>query len=64
MISVWHTPPAIPNVFKAEPIIVVYEAGDQIEQMYSTEYMERTKDRYVNRWCYTDEIIKLTNKGE
>ena len=64
MISVWHTPPANPDVFKAHPIIVVYEAGDQIEQMYSTEYAERTKDRYVNRWCYTDEIIKLTQKEQ
>lgn len=47
-----------PEVFKSHPIIVVYEAGDEIEQMYSKEYSDLVGERYVNRWCYVDDLIK------
>lgn len=56
--DIWHTPPQTPDVFKSHPIIVVYEAGDQIEQMDSKEYGDLVGERYVNRWCYVDELIK------
>lgn len=58
MTDVWHTPPQTPDVFKSHPIIVVYEAADQIEQMDSKEYSNLVGERYVNRWCYVDELIK------
>lgn len=58
MSNVWHKPPQTPDVFKSHPIIVVYEAGDQIEQMDSKEYSDLVGERYVNRWCYVDELIK------
>lgn len=58
MNDIWHTPPQTPDVFKSHPIIVVYEAGDQIEQMDSKEYSDLVGERYVNRWCYVDELIK------
>ena len=64
MISIWYTPPFTPDVFIPRPIIVVYEAGDQIEQMMSTDYEYKTKDRYVNRWCYTDELIKFAEQKD
>lgn len=57
MSDIWHTPPQTPDVFKSHPIIVVYEAGDQIEQMDSKEYSDLVGERYVNRWCYVDELI-------
>lgn len=56
--DIWHNPPQTPDVFKSHPIIVVYEAGDQIEQMDSKEYSDLVGERYVNRWCYVDELIK------
>lgn len=56
--DIWHNPPQTPDVFKSHPIIVIYEAGDQIEQMDSTEYSDLVGERYVNRWCYVDELIK------
>jgi hypothetical protein len=56
--DIWHTPPQTPDVFKSHPIIVVYEAGDQIEQMDSKEYSDLVGERYVNRWCYVDDLIK------
>lgn len=58
MSDIWHIPPQTPDVFKPHPIIVVYEAGDEIEQMDSTEYSDLVGERYVNRWCYVDELIK------
>lgn len=58
MSDIWHTPPQTPDVFKSHPIIVVYEAGDQIEQMDSKEYSDLVGERYVNRWCYVDDLIK------
>lgn len=64
MICIWHTPPTNPDMFRPHPIIVVYEAGDKIEQMMSTDYAYKTKDRYVNRWCYTDELIKLAEQKD
>lgn len=62
MSDVWHTPPETPNVFKPQPIIVVYEAGDQIEQMASTEWNGLVGERYVNRWCYVDDLIKENDR--
>lgn len=56
--DIWHKPSETPEVFKSHPIIVVYEAGDEIEQMDSTEYSDLVGERYVNRWCYVDELIK------
>lgn len=58
MSDIWHTPPQTPDVFKSHPIIVIYEAGDEIEQMDSTEYSDLVGERYVNRWCYVDDLIK------
>lgn len=61
MSNIWHTPPQTPDVFKSHPIIVVYEAGNQIEQMDSKEYSDLVGERYVNRWCYVDELIKVSD---
>ena len=58
MTDIWHTPPQTPDVFKSYPIIVIYEAGDEIEQMDSTEYSDLVGERYANRWCYVDDLIK------
>lgn len=57
MTDVWHIPNFIPDPFKAHPIIVIYEAGGEIEQMMSNEYRTRVGDRYVNRWCYVDDLL-------
>jgi len=57
MNNVWHIPNFIPDPFRAHPIIVIYEAGDEIEQMMSNEYRTRVGDRYVNRWCYVDDLL-------
>lgn len=62
MSNVWHNPPQTPDVFKSHPIIVVYEAGDQIEQMDSKEYSDLVGERYVNRWCYVDDLIKENDR--
>lgn len=62
MSDIWHTPPQTPDVFKSHPIIVVYEASDQIEQMDSKEYSDLVGERYVNRWCYVDELIKENDR--
>lgn len=62
MNSIWHNPPQTPDVFKSHPIIVVYEAGDQIEQMDSKEYSDLVGERYVNRWCYVDDLIKENDR--
>lgn len=60
--DIWHNPPQTPDVFKSHPIIVLYEAGDQIEQMDSKEYSDLVGERYVNRWCYVDELIKENDR--
>lgn len=57
MNNFWHTPIFIPDPFRAYPIIVIYEAGDEIEQMMSNEYRTRVGDRYVNRWCYVNDLL-------
>ena len=62
MSDIWHIPPQTPDVFKSHPIIVVYEAGDKIEQMDSKEYSDLVGERYVNRWCYVDELIKENDR--
>ena len=62
MNDIWHTPPQTPDVFKSHPIIVVYEAGDKIEQMASKEYSDLVGERYVNRWYYVDELIKENDR--
>lgn len=62
MSDIWHKPPQTPDVFKSHPIIVVYEAGDQIEQMDSKEYSDLVGERYVNRWCYVDDLIKESDR--
>lgn len=57
MNNIWHTSIFIPDPFKAHPIIVIYEAGDEIEQMMSNEYRARVGERYVNRWCYVNDLL-------
>lgn len=57
MANIWHIPNFIPDPFKSHPIIVIYEAGGEIEQMMSNEYRTRVGDRYVNRWCYVDDLL-------
>lgn len=54
--KLWHQPPETPDVFRPHPIVVIYEAGDKPEQIISTDW-HTTEDRFVNRWCYTDELI-------
>lgn len=57
MNNIWYTSIFIPDPFNAHPIIVIYEAGDEIEQMMSNEYRTRVGDRYVNRWCYVNDLL-------
>lgn len=57
MNNIWYTSIFIPDPFKAHPIIVIYEAGDEIEQMMSNEYRTRVGERYVNRWCYVNDLL-------
>ena len=64
MSDIWHNPPQTPDVFKSHPIIVVYEAGDQIEQMDSKEYSDLVGERYVNRWCYVDDLLALETENQ
>lgn len=64
MTSIWHIPNFIPDPFKAHPIIVIYEAGGEIEQMMSNEYRTRVGDRYVNRWCYVDDLLNCAEALE
>ena len=56
--DIWHLPPETPDVFQAWQVLVIYEAGDQREFMASNEFSWRTANRYVNRWCYVDELLK------
>lgn len=62
--SIWKTPDQKPDVFKPHTIMVVYEAHDEAELMLSTQYEAYTADRYINRWCYLDELLAQANKAE
>ena len=62
--SIWKTPDQKPDVFKPYTIMVVYEAHDEAELMLSTQYEAYTADRYINRWCYLDELLAQTDKAE
>lgn len=64
MKSVWNKPPKTPDVFKEKPIVVIYEAGNQIEQMMSNEYFCRAGERYVSRWCYLQDLIDVADSSE
>ena len=62
--SIWKTPDQKPDVFKPHTIMVVYEAHDEAELMLSTQYETYTSDRYINRWCYLDDLIAQADKAE
>lgn len=62
--SIWKTPDQKPDVFKPHTIMVIYEAHDEPELMFSTEYATLTANRYINRWCYLDELFAQANKAE
>ena len=62
--SIWKTPEQKPDMFKPQTIMVVYEAHDEAELMLSTQYEAYTADRYINRWCYLDELIAQADKAE
>lgn len=62
--SIWKMPDLKPDVFKPHTIMVVYEAHDEAELMLSTQYESYTADRYINRWCYLDELIAQADKAE
>ena len=55
--SIWHTPPEQPDPFKSWNVLVVYEANDRKEMMYSTQFIHATDGMYVNRWCYLDDLL-------
>lgn len=62
--SIWHKPDQKPDVFKPYTVMVVYEAHDEAELMLSTQYEAYTADRYINRWCYLDDLIAQADKAE
>lgn len=62
--SIWKTPEQKPDVFKPHTIMVIYEAHDEAELMLSTQYEAYAADRYINRWCYLDELIAQAGKAE
>lgn len=62
--SIWKMPDQKPDVFKPHTIMVVYEAHDEAELMLSTQYETYTADRYINRWCYLDELLAQADKAE
>ena len=62
--SIWKTPDQKPDVFKPHTIMVVYEAHNEAELMLSTQYEAYTADRYINRWCYFDELLAQADKAE
>ena len=62
--SIWKMPDQKPDVFKPHTIMVVYEAHDEAELMLSTQYESYTADRYINRWCYLDELLAQADKAE
>lgn len=57
--DIWHTPPEQPDPFKSWNVLVVYEANDRKEMMYSTQFIHATDGMYVNRWCYLDDLLAL-----
>lgn len=57
--GIWHTPPEQPDPFKSWNVLVVYEANDRKEMMYSTQFIHATDGMYVNRWCYLDDLLAL-----
>lgn len=62
--SIWKTPDQKPDGFKPHRILVIYEAHDEPELMFSPQYDTLTDHRYVNRWCYWDEFIAQADKAE
>lgn len=62
--SIWKTPDQKPDVFKPHTIMVIYEAHNEAELMLSTQYEAYTADRYINRWCYLDELFAQADKAE
>lgn len=62
--TIWKTPDQKPDVFKPHTIMVVYEAHDEAELMLSTQYEAYTADRYINRWCYLDDLLAQADKAE
>lgn len=62
--SIWKTPYQKPDVFKPYIIMVVYEAHDEAELILSTQYEAYAADRYINRWCYLDDLIAQADKAE
>ena len=62
--SIWKMPDQKPDVFKPHTIMVVYEAHDEAELMLSTQYESYTADRYINRWCYLDELLAQADKAK
>ena len=62
--SIWHKPDQKPDVYKPYTFMVVYEAHDEAELMLSTQYEAYTADRYINRWCYLDDMLALEGELE
>ena len=62
--DIWHTPPEQPDPFKSWNVLVVYEANDRKEIMYSTQFIHATDGMYVNRWCYLDDLLTLETELE
>ncbi len=62
--TLWKTPDVKPDIFRPHRILVIYEAHDEPELMFSAEYAALTADRYVNRWCYWDEFIAAADRAE
>ena len=62
--DIWHTPPEQPDPFKSWNVLVVYEANDRKEMMYSTQFIHATDGMYVNRWCYLDDLIALETENK
>ena len=62
--SIWKTPDQKPDGFKPHRILVIYEAHDEPELMFSPQYDTLTDHRYVNRWCYLDDLIAQADKAE
>lgn len=62
--SIWKMPDQKPDIFQAHRVLVIYEAHDEPELMLSTQYEAYTADRYINRWCYLDELIAQAGNAE
>lgn len=61
--DIWHTPPEQPDPFKSWNVLVVYEANDRKEMMYSTQFLHATDGMYINRWCYLDDLMALETEN-